>query len=54
MKQLVLEEKMVVEILNYLNELPRKYGDELYRSLAGLFNEQNPKEEEKADDTANW
>ena len=51
MKQLVLEEKAVIEILNYLNEIPRKYGDGLYNSIASLFNEQNPKEETEANES---
>ncbi len=44
MKQLVLEENQVKEILNYLDELPRKYGNNLYVTLANQFNEQNPEQ----------
>jgi len=49
MKQLVLTETELKECLDYLGEIPKKYADPLYNSLAQKFQEQNP-EEEKADD----
>ncbi len=45
-KNLTLNEQQYSEVMNYLQELPFKMSNNLIVQLNGLFEEQNPKEED--------
>lgn len=48
-KELVLSEKELNEVLVYLNDIPKKYADPLYNSLVKQFQEQNQEENSLTD-----